>query len=97
MTNPNFDDILLIIKRDLLLDQLGVGSADMTADSLADDISLLAGGLDLDSVDALDLLVSVERTFGFKIETLDKTFIDATCTSIRTLAEYVQSRLAQPA
>ena len=93
--NFSLDQISLIIKRDLLLDQLGVGGSGTTAADLADDMPLIEGGLDLDSVDALDLLVSVEKTFGFKIPALDKAFIDATCATIGTLAAYVHGRVAQ--
>jgi acyl carrier protein len=89
------EQISLIIKRDLLLGQLGLGEPNMTADDLPDDTGLLGEGLAIDSVDALDLLVSVEKTFGFKIPTIDNSFIEATCATIGTLANYVHGRITQ--
>jgi acyl carrier protein len=40
----------------------------VTAEEIADDMSLFgAGGLGLDSVDALQLVVALDKTFGLKI------------------------------
>jgi acyl carrier protein len=39
----------------------------VNAAEIADDISLFADGLGLDSIDLLELIVHVEKTYGFKI------------------------------
>lgn len=89
-------EIIHIIKQDLLLEQLDLRATGLTLEKIRDDAPLLSDdGLALDSVDALDLLVNVEKTFGLKIQNMDKPFIDATCESVRTLAKFVFANLNQ--
>lgn len=91
---PNLIDT---IRRDILMDRLELGELGITLESIAPDTLLMAdAGLGLDSVDALDVLVAVQQIFGFKIETIDRAFIEAQCRSVRTLADYVASRLYEP-
>lgn len=40
----------------------------MTPEMIADDVLLWGEGLGLDSVDALELVVALEKEYGFKIE-----------------------------
>jgi 3-hydroxymyristoyl/3-hydroxydecanoyl-(acyl carrier protein) dehydratase/acyl carrier protein len=59
---------------------------------LADDLPLIGGDLDLDSLDVLLLLTSLEKEFGFKVtsETIDRSaFVD-----LRTLALFIERRSA---
>lgn len=89
-------EIIDIIKKDLLLDQLDLSATGLTLEQIRDDEPLLSDdGLALDSVDALDLLVSVEKKFGLKIPNMDKPFIDANCQTVRTLAMFVFASLGQ--
>jgi len=63
------------------------------AASIGDEQQLFGGGLGLDSVDALELMVAIEKQYGIKIEAddLDRTaFRSAT-----TLARMVAGQLAQ--
>jgi len=63
------------------------------AASIGDEQQLCGGGLGLDSVDALELMVAIEKQYGIKIEAddLDRTaFRSAT-----TLARMVAGQLAQ--
>ena len=46
---------------------------EITADSIGDDDLLFDEGLGLDSVDALELVVSLEKSYGVKIESDDAT------------------------
>lgn len=87
--------ILDCIKQDLLLDRLELGDMGFTLETIPDDALLLdEDGLGLDSVDALDLLVGVERTFGFKFGEIDKDLIESVCRSLTDLTQHIQKRLS---
>jgi acyl carrier protein len=60
-------------------------------ESIDDDAPLFGEGLGLDSVDALELVVAVEREFGIRIKSNEigrEAF-----TSVASLARFVESRL----
>ncbi len=89
-------EIITFIKKDLLLERLDLADTGLTLADIHDDTSLLGDeGLALDSVDALDLLVNVEKTFSLKTLNLDKTFIDTTCQSVRSLTDFIVAELRQ--
>lgn len=63
----------------------------VTPDSFADDAPLFGEGLGLDSVDALELVVAIEKKYGIKVQSQDvgrEAFASAAA-----LAEFVRSRL----
>jgi acyl carrier protein len=91
------DQIANYIKTDLLLEQLRLADTGMTIANIQDDTPLLDGGLSIDSVDALDLLVGVEKKFGLILPDLDKTFLETTCADVGSLIAYVQAELAKKA
>jgi acyl carrier protein len=64
----------------------------MPPDEIADDIPLFGEGLGLDSIDALELVLEIERTFGVSIgdEHLGKRILH----SVDTIAEFIQARQA---
>lgn len=63
------------------------------AASIGDDQQLFGGGLGLDSVDALELMVAIEKHYGIKIEADD---VDRTAfRSAASLARMVAEQLAQ--
>lgn len=90
------ESILLFIKKDLLLERLDLGSSGLTLDDIKDDTPLVGEGLSIDSVDALDLLVGIEKKFGLDLPDLNPSFVKATCASVGTLADYVVALLAEP-
>lgn len=58
------------------------------ADAIADDLPLFGpGGLGLDSVDALQLVVALDRNYGLKIQ--DPETARATLHSVQTIVEAV--------
>jgi len=59
----------------------------MTADAIGDSDLLFDEGLGLDSVDALELVVSLEKAYGVKIESDDAT--RESFKSVETLAALV--------
>lgn len=67
---------------------------DVTADSIADDEPLIGGGLSLDSIDALELVVALEKEFGVKISSSEES--KQALASVASLAEFIRER-ADPA
>jgi len=66
----------------------GVAAAD-----LRDDAPLFGSGLDLDSIDALELVVSLEKEYGIKISSSEES--RQALASIDRLAEFVRARAAK--
>lgn len=58
-------DLQLEIKN-LIIDALGL--EDMVAEDIAADLTLFGEGLGLDSVDALELGLAIQKRFGIKID-----------------------------
>ncbi|MEZ4317049.1 MAG: phosphopantetheine-binding protein [Myxococcota bacterium] len=82
------NDIIAQIKT-LLIESLNL--EEMTPDDIGED-DLLFGdsGLGLDSVDALELVMEIERNFGVQIQ--DDEGSRAILKSVRTLATYVEAQ-----
>lgn len=66
----------------------------VTAAEIADDLPLFGpGGLGLDSVDALQLVVALDKNFGLKIP--DPPTAKTVLQTVNTMAEAVQKKLAE--
>lgn len=52
--------------KQLIIEALGL--EDMSADDIASDLTLFGEGLGLDSVDALELGLAIQKRFGIKID-----------------------------
>ncbi|MFC5456051.1 phosphopantetheine-binding protein [Prosthecobacter fluviatilis] len=66
---------------------------DMTADEIGDDTPLFGpAGIGLDSVDALQLVVMIEKHFGFKMADQDQA--KRILQSVNTIAEAVDQKAA---
>lgn len=76
--------------KELLIERLKF--EDMTADDIPDDEQLFAGGLALDSIDALEIVVMLESEFGIKVK--NESSARDHFRSIATLADFVQQRMA---
>ena len=65
----------------------------LTPDRIADDEPLFGSGLGLDSVDALELVVALEKEYGISIASheVDRSVFG----SLATLAGFVERRLAE--
>jgi len=62
-----------------------------TVDEITDDTPLFdPNGLGLDSIDALELVLGLEKEFGVVIE--DRAVAIEVLASIRTIAEFIQSQ-----
>ena len=84
------DDLRTRLK-ELLIERLKF--EDMTPDDIPDDEPLFAGGLALDSIDALEIVVMLESEFGIKVK--NESSARSHFQSIATLADFVKERLAQ--
>jgi acyl carrier protein len=77
--------------KELLIERLKF--EEMTPEDISDDEPLFAGGLGLDSIDALEIVVMLESEFGIKVK--NETSARDSFRSISTLADFVGGKLAQ--
>lgn len=60
---------------------------------IPDDQPLFGAGLDLDSIDALELVLALEKKYGVKIESSEES--KKALKSINSLAAYIEARQPQ--
>jgi acyl carrier protein len=77
--------------KELLIERLKF--EDMTADDIADDAPLFDGGLGLDSIDALEIVVMLESEFGIRVKSEGSA--RNSFRSISALADFVEQRIAE--
>ncbi len=75
--------------KELLIERLKF--EDMTPADIGDDDPLFAGGLGLDSIDALEIVVMLETEFGIKVK--NEGSARDHFRSISSLAEFVATRV----
>jgi len=81
----------VVIFEGLELEELGIG-----LDEIGNDVLLFdADGLDLDSVDALEVLAGVQREFGVTFPEIDQEFIENNCSTVGRLAQTVSLQIEQ--
>jgi acyl carrier protein len=78
------DELILKLKKEVI-EQLNL--EETTPDDINPDSPLFGEGLGLDSIDALELIVLLEKNYGIKIE--DPKDGKKIFFSIRTMAEYI--------
>lgn len=79
--------------KQLIIDSLAL--EDITPDDIGSEEPLFGDdGLGLDSVDALELGLAVQKTFGFQLDG-EKDNLRDNFANVKTLAEFVRSRQAQ--
>ena len=78
------EELISLVKAGIIK-QLNI---DMTPEALEDDMALFGEGLGLDSIDALELIVMIDRDFGIKIG--DPKEARKIFQSVRVMAEYIQ-------
>lgn len=79
--------------KQLIVDSLAL--EDITPDDIGSEDALFGDdGLGLDSVDALELGLAVQKTFGFQLDG-EKDNLRDNFANVKTLAEFVRSRQAQ--
>lgn len=70
-----------------IIEVLNLEDVDNT--DIVDDAPLFGEGLGLDSIDALELIVLLEKDYGIKLTDLKEG--RAVFTSVQTMAEYIES------
>lgn len=63
---------------------------DVDTSSIEDDAPLFGGEMGLDSIDALELVIQLEKIYGVKIKSSEET--KEALTSINVLADYILER-----
>ena len=82
------EELMLELKKEII-EVLNL--EDMTPDDLEDDAPLFgADGLGLDSIDALELIVLLEKKYGIKLQ--DPKDGKKVFKSVRVMAEFVQGK-----
>jgi acyl carrier protein len=72
----------------LLVEQLSL--EDITPDEITDDMQLFGEGLGLDSLDAVEIVVLLQRNFNLEVKDMEQS--REVFTSVATLAEYVYEK-----
>ncbi len=85
-------DPLIARLKSLIVDALKL--EDITPQEIPDEEPLIGSGLNLDSIDALELVVRLEKEFGIKISNSEES--RSALASVARLAEFVRRR-ADPA
>jgi acyl carrier protein len=87
MTTTTTTDLKRKLK-ELLIERLKF--EDMTPEDIDDDAPLFQGGLGLDSIDALEIVVMLESEFGIKVknESAARDYFK----SISALADYIEQK-----
>ena len=84
---PNRDSLIAELK-ELIVSALNLD--DIEPDEIGSDQPLFGAGLDLDSIDALELVVSIEKKYGIKISSSEESK-DALA-SVNALADLILSK-----
>ena len=74
--------------RGLLINELNL--EDVKPEDIKEDEPLFGGGLGLDSIDALELAIVIERKYGVKIKSGDDKNIDI-FSSLASLAKHIEA------
>ena len=77
--------------KQLIIDALGL--EDISVSDIGDEQTLFGDGLGLDSVDALELGLAVQKAFGFQMDG-EKENLREHFASVQTLADFIRSKQA---
>lgn len=80
-------DQLIQTLKEQLIEALNL--EDITPDEIDADAPLFGDGLGLDSIDALEIILILERVYGIKMENLENS--KQVFYSVQTLADYIQT------
>ena len=78
------EELILEVKKEIIE---ALNLEDMTPEDLEDDAPLFGKGLGLDSIDALELIVLLDKNYGIKLK--NPAEAKGIFASVKTIAEYV--------
>ena len=81
----NMDELILELKKEIIK---VLNLEGMNPEDISDDGELFGQGLGLDSIDALELIVLLEKNYGIKLK--DPTQGKEIFKSVRVMAEFIQ-------
>jgi acyl carrier protein len=81
------DDTLRLRIKEMLVQSLRLP---YRPSDIGDADPLFGGGLGLDSIDALEIVLSIERTFGVRVD--DEQIAKRVLQSVNTIAEFITER-----
>jgi acyl carrier protein len=84
-------DPLIVRLKHLIVETLHLEG--VTPDGIPDDEPLIGGGLSLDSIDALELVVKLEKEFGVKIASSEES--KEALATVASLATFIRAK-AEP-
>lgn len=76
--------------KEILVKQLKIERA---PENIGDDEQLFGGGLNLDSIDSLEIIIAIEKEYGLKFTDEQLKDPEKIFKSIRSLAEFVEQQL----
>ena len=79
------DELILQLKKQIIE---ALNLEEITPENIDTDAPLFGEGLELDSIDALELVILLEREYGIRME--DPKANKEDFKSVRTLAEYIE-------
>ncbi|PKQ04653.1 MAG: acyl carrier protein [Alphaproteobacteria bacterium HGW-Alphaproteobacteria-12] len=80
--------------RRLIIETLNL--EDISAEDIGDEEPLFGEGLGLDSIDALEIGIEIQKVFGVKIDSKDENLANY-FSSVRELARFVSRQQQEPA
>jgi len=102
----NEKELLKWVKEELIFKRLNLSELELTVDDVGDETLLFQKeGLDLDSVDGLELGVGIEQKFGLKVGKFKEDTARTKFASARSIREYIlelhlakskENKLARP-
>ena len=88
----SFDEIADHIRVKSIYEGLELEELGIELEEVTNDVKLFdSAGLALDSVDALDVIASVQRDFGVSFPEIDQAFMEQNCSTVALLAKTVEN------
>lgn len=78
------EQLILELKQEIIK---ALNLEDVTPEDIDDDAPLFGGGLGLDSIDALELIVMIEKKYGIKLDSPSKS--KEVFKSVATMAKFI--------
>ncbi len=89
------EEIFSKVREDILWTGMQLEDLGYKLDAIHGDTQILGEeGLGLDSVDSLEIVVKIQKTFGIKIENVDRAFFEKHLGTINTIVDFVADAIS---